>query len=514
MFFFLFSLLSSSLQRGDDPYKILGLDKTATKDQIKANYRKLTYKFHPDISKDESTTKDWIRVNEAYELLSDPSKKACFDQYGSFECYDHETADSMSSDPSSYRFFQSNDVEIDTKNIQKITVVNFEEYTKNDGEYMFAIYSSVTCPECNPFLDWFDMFRNEQYKILKCGCIDTFLSADLATNIGAKTMPSLVYMKKHNGKTKISISTEKIASYKDIVDFFISQYKSNVYYVMNADQLKSVISKYPSNSIVIQFVRNNGTVNFMRMASKYEGKYTFVVFITKDYREARAFNIKSFPAILMFRHPALPPLQVKAKHLDEVLNEYQMPLFWEVDSYNWNMYCKESCILRCGYPDGEISSETVTANLSLGIIEPGSKMANELRIYPHDLAFVSREDGIAIKIKRTGDDFDSIKHFKENPELKNQIRIPPNFGPSFSFASLKESIMRRLNLSQFSIPQPFKSIGTFILIRLVLRFINGKPQEAPQNNQQNGENNQKNDGNKQKNGENENGEEEEEAETN
>ena len=65
-------------------YDILGVDKTASADEIKSAYRKLAKKYHPDLNKDnpEAAAK-FKEINEAYEVLSDSQKKANYDAYGS-----------------------------------------------------------------------------------------------------------------------------------------------------------------------------------------------------------------------------------------------------------------------------------------------------------------------------------------------------------------------------------------------------------------------------------------------
>lgn len=66
-----------------DYYKILGLNKDATQDQIKAAYRKLARKHHPDLNpNDKDANKKFQQVNEANEVLSDPEKRKKYDQYG------------------------------------------------------------------------------------------------------------------------------------------------------------------------------------------------------------------------------------------------------------------------------------------------------------------------------------------------------------------------------------------------------------------------------------------------
>lgn len=66
-----------------DYYEILGISKTASQDEIKAAYRKLARKLHPDLNpNDKEANKKFQQVNEANEVLSDPEKRKKYDTYG------------------------------------------------------------------------------------------------------------------------------------------------------------------------------------------------------------------------------------------------------------------------------------------------------------------------------------------------------------------------------------------------------------------------------------------------
>jgi curved DNA-binding protein len=65
-----------------DYYKTLGLEKSASPEDIKKAYRKLVRKYHPDVSKHEDATEKTKEINEAYDVLGDAEKRAAYDDLG------------------------------------------------------------------------------------------------------------------------------------------------------------------------------------------------------------------------------------------------------------------------------------------------------------------------------------------------------------------------------------------------------------------------------------------------
>jgi len=66
-----------------DYYKVLGVERTASADAIRKAYRRLAHKYHPDVSKEPNAEARFKEMQEAYEVLKDPEKRAAYDQLGS-----------------------------------------------------------------------------------------------------------------------------------------------------------------------------------------------------------------------------------------------------------------------------------------------------------------------------------------------------------------------------------------------------------------------------------------------
>jgi molecular chaperone DnaJ len=65
-----------------DYYEVLGVDRSASADDIKKGFRKLAFKFHPDRNKDDGAEEKFKEISEAYAILSHDQKKAQYDRFG------------------------------------------------------------------------------------------------------------------------------------------------------------------------------------------------------------------------------------------------------------------------------------------------------------------------------------------------------------------------------------------------------------------------------------------------
>ena len=82
-----------------DLYKIMGLPRNASQNEVKRKYRELTRKYHPDKNQgNKDASAKYVEVNEAYEVLSDPKKRRKYDR-GGMEAVNNDGQQAQNFDP-------------------------------------------------------------------------------------------------------------------------------------------------------------------------------------------------------------------------------------------------------------------------------------------------------------------------------------------------------------------------------------------------------------------------------
>ena len=164
-----------------DYYKTLGVEKNATKEEIKKAYKNLAKKYHPDINKDQNATEKFKEINEAAAVLADDEKRSKYDQFGTtaeqfgngfegFDFSDFMSGSGFDFDNIFESFFGGNfssrrrgprrgsdlryDMEITLEDAatgatKNIAIPRLEQCAKCRGSGAESDSDIVTCPDCN-----------------------------------------------------------------------------------------------------------------------------------------------------------------------------------------------------------------------------------------------------------------------------------------------------------------------------------------------------------------------------
>lgn len=131
-------------------YDILGVSKTATDNDIKSAFRKLSKKYHPDVCKDADAEEKFKEVNEAYSVLSDPEKKQMYDRFGTVDPNEMRQQDPFAGfDPfGAMRGFQRGQMKERGDDLRITIELSFDEIY-NGVHKKIKLNRMCTCHRCN-----------------------------------------------------------------------------------------------------------------------------------------------------------------------------------------------------------------------------------------------------------------------------------------------------------------------------------------------------------------------------
>ncbi|KAI0346268.1 DnaJ-domain-containing protein [Trametopsis cervina] len=146
-------LLLSVLVAAADLYKTLDLDRTASEKDIRAAYKRLSRKYHPDKNKEEGAEERFVEVAHAYEVLSDETKKQIYDRYGEEGLKAHEGGQQPHANPFDvfHNFFghgghPGQQVRRGPTSVTEMEVSLADMYT--GGSIEFMVQKRILCDHC------------------------------------------------------------------------------------------------------------------------------------------------------------------------------------------------------------------------------------------------------------------------------------------------------------------------------------------------------------------------------
>ena len=424
----------STLKQGDDPYKILDIPKTATRQEIKASFRKLTMKYHPDLNKNEDTTAKWVRINDAFEILNDPDRKALYDRFGSVADEiptTSSTAENPFADSDEHFFTQSDYVHIEPKT-PLATVVNYESFISDGNEILFLIYSSMACPECQQTLQIFEQFAERYQKYCKCARIDVARSASLAKELGAEGMPTILYYKQtEQGKISDYIPY-KITQVRQISQFLASHWSCSVNIITNENEFASFMKQSLGSVKVIQFASlPQPSIQFNHLAHLFHKNVSFALIPKTAKTIISKYKVNSFPTYLMFRHTLSSPSYFSSiKSLQKTLEDSGYPVLMRLHRYNFQNECSPRCLIRYGEGSLDLIRVLSTYKFATYFVSNSSSSLKSLNISKNHWVLIDTEEKYYIPIDNRKYEPKNLQEFLDNFKDINEaakIKLPNDF---------------------------------------------------------------------------------------
>ena len=442
-FVLFFYLVHSKLEFGDDPYKILKIPRSSTKSEIKSAYRKLTYQLHPDTSKEEGSVEKWITVNDAYELLSDPDRKARFDRYGTFEddeSLNHERGDL------SFRYFSKDKEPVLVHNITYIDSSNFSAFVKKHSDNIILISNSILCDECDEYTKIFDEFKNRHGKVIGCGIVDVSVNSEFAKSLAITGYPVFIYTNSNGNISEIVKLGGKVNSIDDIVEFLTSRWPKKIETLTSLKQMQKFLNNDPNVVHIIQIIRNGKpTILFQRIASAFRSDYMFAVLKDNSLETSQYLNVSHYPQVLIYRNPNIIPHKVGImKELHKEIVNWGTPTLFHVDRYSFLRACPEMCFLRCGMPNENNAKHLSLINRTTGYLDIGSEAARKLNMTEGDWIAMFTEIGRFAKIEKRIDDYATLRGFWDDYHQKKVTvkELPPKFEFEFTLSAFIDEFIR------------------------------------------------------------------------
>lgn len=456
MFFFFFQEVFSTLKPGENPYKILGVNPKASKDEIKKAFHKITLNHHPDLHKNKKDEKIWMKANDAYEILSDEKRRRIYDQTGDVseehinnQGFHHTSTSSMFKTPE----IQSQDLESELDSIDTHDLVIFL-YSQFDF-FFLSQYNQIYESIAEEFSTLMKFYHND---------IRSPFSVYSAYSIPIRSSPAIVYVSKRCGHISFKICQD-ISNPVSIRQFLEQCMNSNIKKFKSINKLQSWIDSNSFYTRVISFDRpKNPPRRFQRLSGIFtSSKFAY---ISSDLIECvKYFNLTRFPTILIFSNNIRKETQSPKK----ILQKLNHIVLQKLTHTNFKHDCADIAILFVGDPK-KLSESNKTflrsINISSVYTDENSSVAKAMKLKNGQWAVFSSAQ----------------KKFKPMPQLKNNFTNIFDKGDKFEaepdknfeekINSLKDSIWNLwenfsiLKVIHFLLNQPFT-----LIIMALLFFI-------------------------------------------
>ncbi|KAK9502734.1 hypothetical protein O3M35_011444 [Rhynocoris fuscipes] len=189
-------LINLSIIAASDYYEILGVERSASVNDIRKAFKKLALTLHPDKNKDDTEAQEkFIKVNRAYEVLKDESKRKHYDLYGD----DEDTTKSSGTSYRSYAYYQSFGLYDDDPFVVTLSHSDFEStvnVASEGGIPWFIKFYSPLCSHCHVAAPAWSKLAAEMSGAIMFGAVNCEEDWQVCRSASISSYPSFVYYPK------------------------------------------------------------------------------------------------------------------------------------------------------------------------------------------------------------------------------------------------------------------------------------------------------------------------------
>ncbi len=341
LLFFLISILCD-----EDYYRILGVKRDASKQQIRRAFKKLSLKYHPDKNKDnpEKAKQKFIKIANAYEVLNNDETRKIYDQYGEEGLKQHQQQQNAGQGGNFGGFnfgfnfgganfddvfseffggggakggkrefhfttgggrrfrrgFQEEEDDDNKNYFENTDIINVKMnslskiFNRRGG--WFVLFFKSNDKEFKIYSDLIKTFAEKTYGIFTSGAVNCKSDEEICEEFSVRDTPKILYFP-DDGKEEITYDGE--LTWESMFKYGTSRMQ-NFVRVINKDNYNDFISNNPSQYHVILFTSKKKTPPLFKALSKhFLGKLSFGEIREGEKELCNRFNINKFPSLFV-----------------------------------------------------------------------------------------------------------------------------------------------------------------------------------------------------------------------
>lgn len=280
--------MDSTLKSNENPYKILRVPNTVTKNEIKERYKELVRLNHPDLSKDPKSEKNFMKINDAYELLMDDHKREIFDRYGIVNHDDVPRTEVTTHDLDYTNYHDLSDV------LNKYG--DFVLYSSPRLEPVFVYVISEVAKEFGKKQKFFLHDRNADDNAL----IDQFIDSKYENTIVYyyRDCNSNIRFKKFTLKHTYIIDIDTLRY--DLKRWVEECWNTNIHVLGSYSAMKKWLKKNKQICIVYVTKFGESSLQMRRNVVKFQSRVKYALLNTDLIEVSKDFNLTGLPTIMVF----------------------------------------------------------------------------------------------------------------------------------------------------------------------------------------------------------------------